>query len=125
MIALLMAMALAGDSVSDCRVVDGDTLNCQGERVRLLGIDAPELLGHCARGRACVAGDPFAATRSLEAAVDPEMRIERVGQDRYGRTLAMVRGSHGDLSCWQIRHHRAEYVARWDNGLLVARTCFR
>ena len=125
MIMTMLAVILAGETVTDCRVVDGDTLHCGSEHVRLLGIDAPELPGHCTQGRACVSGDPYASTRSLEAAVDSEMRIERVGYDRYGRTLAMVRGSHGDLSCWQLRHHRAEYIARWDNGLLVARTCFR
>ena len=111
------------ETISGCRAVDGDTLNCQGERVRLLGIDAPELPGHCAQGRACAPGDPYASTVSLEAAVDSEMAIERVGQDRYGRTLAMVRGKAGDLSCLQLRHHAAIYKPAWDNGFRVARMC--
>ncbi|MDB5581505.1 MAG: nuclease [Bradyrhizobium sp.] len=93
--------------------------------MRLLGIDAPELPGHCRQGRDCAPGDPFRSTASLQVAVDPEMAIERVGQDRYGRTLAMVRGRAGDLSCWQLRHRQAVYRPGWDNGLLVARTCPR
>jgi endonuclease YncB( thermonuclease family) len=103
--------------------VDGDTLHCGRERIRLLGIDAPELPGHCAQGRRCVSGDPYAATSSLKRAIGRTMRIERVSQDRYGRTLALLRGPHGDLSCWQMQHHQAIYRADWDNGGLVARTC--
>src|SRR3546814_4753345 len=37
-----------------CRptVVDGDTLRCGGTRIRLQGIDAPEMPGHCRRSEA-------------------------------------------------------------------------
>lgn len=118
-----LATPPSGSSVSSCRVVDGDTLNCAGERVRLLGIDAPELPGHCRQGRACVAGDPFASSESLAAALVAPLSINRVGVDRYGRTLAMVHGSNGDLSCWQLRHHAAIYRADWDNGGRVAAMC--
>jgi endonuclease YncB( thermonuclease family) len=45
-------------TVSGCTVTDGDTIRCNGERIRLLGIDTPELPGHCRKGRDCVSGDP-------------------------------------------------------------------
>ena len=49
--------------------VDGDTIKCgaRGNRfsVRLTGIDAPELAGHCRAGRVCVAGDPIRSRASL------------------------------------------------------------
>ena len=76
---------------------------CGSERIRLLGIDAPELPGDCRNGRVCAPGDPLASTASLARAISPDMRITRVGQDRYGRALAMVAGALGDLSCWQPR----------------------
>lgn len=38
-------------TVSGCTVTDGDTIRCNGERIRLLGIDTPELPGHCRQGR--------------------------------------------------------------------------
>ena len=112
-------------TISGCRVTDGDTIRCGDERIRLLAIDAPELPGHCRSGRRCAPGDPVAATRSLEAAMTAPLTILRVGQDRYGRTLAQVAGTHGDLSCWQLEHHQAIYRSEWDNGLRVARTCPR
>lgn len=113
------------DSLHGCRVTDGDTIRCGTERIRLLGIDAPELPGHCHEGRICAPGDPYAASTSLEEAMDGALHINRVGVDHYGRTLAMVSGGNGDLSCWQLAHHQAIYKGNWDNGLRVARTCPR
>ena len=112
-----------GDTISGCRITDGDMIRCGSERIRLLGIDAAEMPGHCREGRICVDGDPYASAASLGEAMTGELRIGRVGTDRYGRTLAIVSGAHGDLSCWQLAHKQAEYVARWDNGLRVARLC--
>lgn len=112
-------------TVQNCRVIDGDTLRCNDGRVRLLGIDAPELPSHCAVGRDCAPGDPYESTQSLRDAIGGELslRIERVGTDRYGRTLAMVRGPQGDLSCWQLSHGQAIYKPQWDDDERVARAC--
>jgi micrococcal nuclease len=111
------------ETVSGCTVTDGDTIRCNGERIRLLGIDTPELPGHCREGRECVEGDPYAATRSLADALVGTIRISRAGEDRYGRTLATLSSDKGDLSCWQLQHGQAAYKAKWDDGKRVLRTC--
>lgn len=115
--------ARSAEALGSCRVVDGDTLRCGAERVRLLGIDAPELPGHCQPGRACAPGDPIASTKSLQTALAPPLQIDRVGADRYGRTLALVRGAKGDLSCWQLSRGQAIYKPQWDNGRRLAQIC--
>lgn len=48
--------------------IDGDTLRCGAERIRLLGIDAPEMPGHCHERRNCVPGDPIASKNALRNA---------------------------------------------------------
>ncbi len=107
-----------------CTVTDGDTIRCGEERIRLLGVDAPESAGHCRAGRTCAPGDPVAATRSLEAVIEMgPKRIIRLGADRYGRTLALVKVGEVDLSCHQLAGGHAVYVARWDTRKAVARTC--
>lgn len=117
------ASAAPGAAYPGCHVVDGDTMRCGAERIRLLGIDAPELSGHCARGRVCAPGNPYASRKSLEAGRVAPLRITRVGTDRYGRTLALVAGKYGDLSCWQLTHKAAIYKPAWDNGGRVATLC--
>lgn len=95
--------------------IDGDTLRCGRERIRLLGIDAPEMPGHCRRGRRCVKGDPFASKAALAAAIARgPATIERHGRDRYGRTLARVRVNGVDLASNQVRAGMAFAVPRWD-----------
>ena len=107
-----------------CTVVDGDTLRCGPERVRLIGIDAPELPGHCRAGRSCVAGDPFAATEALRQLIGTgEVKIERIGVDRYGRTLANVYRSERNVACDLISHGYAQYIERWDDGRRLAADC--
>lgn len=111
------------DTVGVCTATDGDTIRCNGERIRLLGIYTPELPGHCREGRNCAPGDPYAAKQSLADALIGTIRIHRVGADHYGRTLATLSSDKGDLSCWQLQHGQAIYRTKWDHGKRVMRTC--
>lgn len=106
---------------SDFRVVDGDTLKCGSERI----LCSASTLRNCRAGRECAPGDPCASTNSLKVAVSGELRIGRVGTDRYGRTLAIITGENGDLSCWLPRGGQAIHKGQWDDGLRVARLCPR
>ena len=40
-------MLLLAATLLSCVAIDSDTLRCGQERVRLIGIDASELAGHC------------------------------------------------------------------------------
>ena len=72
-------------------VVDGDTLRCGSIRLRLLGIDAPELPGHCAAYRECAPGDGFASKRSLiDALRNRRVSYSIVTTDRFGRYVVMA-----------------------------------
>lgn len=104
-------------------VVDGDSLRCGKVRLRLLGIDAPEL-GRCPPQRQCVAGDGQAAKRSLASALRlGPVSYRVITHDRYGRSVVIAWASRVNLSCWQLQAHQAVYKPRWDNGGLVAREC--
>jgi endonuclease YncB( thermonuclease family) len=83
-------------------VSDGDTLSCRNlpVRVRLIGIDAPELPGHCTPGRQCTPGDGAAAKRVLIGLVrSGPVMVKPQGYDRYDRILARVSVNRVDLSC--------------------------
>lgn len=109
-------MAQSADANGSCRAIDGDTLRCGRERIRLVGIDAPEMPDHCRRGRRCVSGDPLMSQASLQRALIAPIVIERVGRDHYGRTLAFVSGGGVDLACVQLRRRQAIYKRGWDIG---------
>lgn len=111
-----------------CLAIDGDTLVCQhGLRrvhIRLNGIDAPELPGHCAKYRHCAPGDPIASKANLSALVAGR-RVHWVdlGTDKYGRTIGEVKVGRADAQCAQLAGGFAIYKSTWDNQKLVAKTC--
>ena len=87
------------------RVIDGDTLACANlpANIRLLGIDAPEMPGHCRRGRVCTPGDPVASTAHLRRlAIAAPAVVRQAGFDIYGRVLARVTFGRIDASCAMI-----------------------
>nr|WP_120218431.1 thermonuclease family protein [Sphingopyxis sp. EG6] len=88
-------------------VTDGDSLRCNDQRIRLLGIDAPEMPGSCRPGRRCVQGDPYAARDYLISLTRTTVRCTPEGRDRYGRTLARCTANGIDLSCAMIRSGHA------------------
>lgn len=72
------------------RVIDGDTLElANGERLRYIGIEAPELV-HPEEPIECFARE--AAARNRELVEGKEVRLERdiSDRDRYGRLLRYV-----------------------------------
>ena len=84
-------------------VTDGDTFRCGSTRVRMYGIDAPELEGHCRPERKCVEGDPVASTRNLERLVaGRQVACRSEDVDRYGRTVGRCFAGDVDLSCAQV-----------------------
>lgn len=104
-------------------VVDGDSLRCGPERLRLLGIDAPELHG-CPRWRTCVPGDGGESRASLQQAVGgAPIRYRFITRDRFGRAIVAAWAGSINLSCWQLRHGQAVYKPNWDNGGIIGRAC--
>lgn len=80
------------------RASDGDSLRLGTERIRLIGLDAPELAQHCTddKGRQWTCGraarDAMAALLSLGP-----LQCLPEGQDRYGRVLATCQIGGDDL----------------------------
>lgn len=74
---------------SALRVIDGDTFDYQGERIRIADIDTPEVRGRCPEERAQAAR----ATQRLRALLaSGPFELVRNGrdEDRYGRKLRVV-----------------------------------
>lgn len=75
-------------------VVDGDTIWYQGTKIRLIGIDTPEVEGRCAAERQIAAK----ATQYLTTLLNSGLQmIEYDGEDRYGRALARLWVTGGEV----------------------------
>ena len=84
------------------RVIDGDTLDVGGVRIRLHGIDAPE------SGQSCRAGGNRwscgrEATRALAGRIGGRpIACQERDRDRYERVVAVSRASGMDLNAWMV-----------------------
>ena len=91
------------------RIVDADTLEVAGQKVRLQGIDAPESAQSCrqAGGHRYQCGEH--ATQALRARIGAEAVTCTIeGRDRYLRALGICYAADGtDLNGWLVRQGHA------------------
>ena len=82
------------------RVIDGDTLEWKGERVRLLGFDAPEMKQTCERdGVTWLCGKE--ARKALANWIGAhDVKCEGDTRDKYGRLLAHCSVDGQDIGEW-------------------------
>ena len=86
------------------RASDGDTIRLNAERIRILGIDAPELAQTCtdANGRDWPCGQ--AAKERMTAMLDQgEVHCVSQGRDKYGRALASCTVNGRDIALQMVR----------------------
>jgi endonuclease YncB( thermonuclease family) len=84
----LMLAILASPALAEVQVIDGDTVDIDGTRIRLLSIDAPETF------RSRCENELVLGLKTKPRLVDllrsGEVSYTPAGTDRYGRTLATV-----------------------------------
>ena len=97
------------------RVVDGDTLEVGGERIRLHGVDAPESRQSClAGGRRWPCGER--ATRALAGRIGGgTVSCKERDRDRYGRIVAVCRHGGQDVNAWMVSQGLALAYRRYSN----------
>ena len=87
----------------DLRVVDGDTIHLNGEKIRFTGIDTPELKQTCINQGII---DPCGVTAKeilIDKISDNEVECISEGKDQYKRTLAECFVNDESLSSYLVR----------------------
>jgi len=124
--AAIVSVLIACPALADtARVIDGDTLELNGERIRLHGIDAPEMKQTCERdGVTWLCGKE--ARKALAAWIG-RRDVDCVGdkRDKYNRLLAHCSVDDQDIGEWMVsrglavaynrysyEYQRAEYAAK-------------
>ena len=104
--------------IGQASIVDGDTIEIHGTRIRLYGIDAPE------SGQTClVEGSPTrcgqqAALALADKIANHIVTCEPKDHDRYDRVVAICRAAGEDLNAWMVakgmavayRQYSTDYV---------------
>jgi endonuclease YncB( thermonuclease family) len=97
--------ALAETITGQATVIDGDTLEIHGQRIRLSGIDAPE------SSQLCRGDDSLqyrcgakAANELAEHVAGRPVSCEGVGRDQYGRAVAVCSIDGEDVAFWVVRN---------------------
>jgi endonuclease YncB( thermonuclease family) len=96
--------ALADEYTGQASVIDGDTLEIHGQRIRLSGIDAPE------SSQLCRGDDSLQYRFGAKAANELDDHIagrpvscEGVVKDQYGRVVAVCSIDGEDIALWLVR----------------------
>lgn len=112
------AFAQKADLVGVASVIDGDTIEIHGDRVRLEGIDAPESSQLCAQnGKTWRCGQK--ASLALSDFIGRQtVTCKGVGKDKYGRFLGRCSVGNVELNAWMVsngfalayRKYSVEYI---------------
>lgn len=87
----------AEPAIGTYSIYDGDTITIEGERIRIMGLDTPEI-GSGARCESEANAAVAARNRLSDLLAGAEITLRRDGTDRYGRTLAYVYADGRDVA---------------------------
>jgi endonuclease YncB( thermonuclease family) len=127
--ALLGLPALAAEPLAGtASVIDGDTIEVHGQRIRFHGIDAPESRQECMRSD----GTPWRCGQQAALALSDRIgrsavRCDPRGHDRYGRVVSVCFKDTEDLNRWMVasgwavayRKYSLDYVADEEHAHLA------
>lgn len=111
---ILAAPAGAAEITGRASVLDGDTIEIRGARVRLHGIDAPEsgqwCLDSTGEGYRCGQSAAFALADRIGAR---NVRCELLDRDQYNRHIGRCHLAETDLNAWMVRQGQAVAYRRF------------
>jgi endonuclease YncB( thermonuclease family) len=119
--AVMFSGVCLADIVGRASVIDGDTIEIHGQRVRFHGVDAPE------KGQPCfdAANQPYRCGQKAAMALDEFIGPSPVScrekdVDRYGRIVATCQVRGEDIELWLVRSGHAFAYRRYSSDYIGA-----
>jgi len=104
-IILILLFIFSSQALADnLKVIDGDTIVLNGEKIRFAGIDAPEYKQDCINGDLLIYCGMFSKVLLTKKIGDEIPKCISEGKDVYGRTLAECFVNGESLSSFLVRH---------------------
>ncbi len=107
-------------------IIDGDTIEIDGRRVRIEGIDAPELGQRCPRRWVGTWRCGRSATRALRRLISgKEVSCQRLGADKYSRVIARCHAAGTDIGAYMVRTGYAWAFVKYSNTYVAEEAAAR
>jgi len=95
------------------RVIDGDTIDIRGTRVRLNGIDAPEAKQVCELNEKKYSCGVQSTEALIKLIGSNSVDCEQTATDRNGRVVARCKVGSTDIGAWMVEHGWAVAYRRY------------
>lgn len=124
-VTIFILVSTASDVLARTRVVDGDTLEIDGRKVRLHGIDAPEAGQFCKKAVGGLWPCGKKAIETLNALTSiGDVTCDDRGKDRYDRTIGVCEADGKIINAvmvlegwaWAFRKYSMDYATIEDNA---------
>ncbi|TFG89079.1 MAG: thermonuclease family protein [Hyphomicrobiales bacterium] len=123
---LLLVLTAGSDADAQDRiagvasVIDGDTIEIHGTRIRLHGIDAPESAQQCldAAGKQWRCGQKASLALADRIGGAP-VTCRRTDTDQYGRGVAICHKDTADLNAWMVEEGWAVAYQRYSRDYVA------
>ena len=102
----------------DIKIIDGDTIKINGERIRFSGIDTPELKQTCIKDGENNSCGLTAKQILIDKIAKNKVKCVEEGQDRYKRILAECFVNNESLSSYLVRSGYAFAYRKYSNKFI-------
>src|SRR5690606_34868670 len=107
--------------VGRASVIDADTLEVHGQRIRFNGIDAPESGQRCLDAKGALVRCGQIAANALDTFIaDAPVTCKIEGKDRYDRALGGCSVRNVDLQDWLVRNGHALAYRQYSKAYIPA-----
>ena len=103
----------------EIKIIDGDTIHLNGEKIRFTGIDTPELKQTCNKNNEIILCGIQARKLLIEKIGKNKIECIREGKDQYNRTLAECFVNDLSLSTYLVRKGYAFAYRKYSTKFIV------
>ena len=103
----------------ELKIVDGDTIYLDGEKIRFTGIDTPELKQTCSKDGVKTSCGEIAKQILIKKIGNNSIECIREGKDRYKRTLAECFVNNKSISSYLVRSGYAFAYRKYSKKFII------